>query len=115
MLDKKFRLRKRKQFNYIYNKGDKSYSKSLTLVYTPTKIQPPKFGIVVNNKIGKAVTRNSIKRKIRECIRLNTNLFSSKNNYILIAKSGIEKLSYDDILKDIKYTLKKAGLLIENN
>ena len=48
------RLKKRKEFAYLYNNGTAKHSEHLTLVYLPTKHRPLKVGFSISKKIGKA-------------------------------------------------------------
>ena len=69
MLQSVNRLKKRKEFAYLYNNGTAKHTANLTLVYLPTKHRPLKVGFSVAKKIGKAHTRNLIKRRLREIVR----------------------------------------------
>ena len=105
------RLKKRKEFAYLYKNGIAKHTENLTIVYLPTKHRPLKIGFSINKKIGKAHIRNLIKRRLRACVRpIVPNL---KNNYnvVFIAKSGIEKLSYSDIEKQVIKLLEQTELL----
>ncbi len=54
----------------------------------------PKFGIAVPKKIGKAVTRNKIKRQIKNIIDNNKFIYEKNINYIIIVRQGIESVNY---------------------
>lgn len=115
MLNKRHRLTKNKYFQYIYKKGCKVYGKDLYIVYAPTKIRPCKIGVVVSNKVGKAVKRNKVKRRLRAI--LDSVLGSIKNdyNYIVVAKPEIINVDFERLEKELITTLKKGDLLIEKN
>ena len=101
MLAKKNRLRKKKEFNFIYKKGEVFYSKFLALYKANTKLKEKKIGFSVSNKVGNSVVRHKVKRKLSEVVRLNINLLPL-NNYIFVAKQGSENL------KKQKYYKKKT-------
>jgi ribonuclease P protein component len=71
MLNKKFRLTKRKEFGYIYKNGKKFNTVNLTLVTIPTKLSNARFGFVLSKKVGHAFQRNKIKRQLSEIVRVN--------------------------------------------
>ena len=114
MLAKKNRLRKKKEFNFIYKKGEVYYSKFLALYVSKTKLPDKKVGFSVSNKVGNSVVRHKVKRKLSEVVRLNINLLPL-NNYIFVAKQGSETLSYDQLKDNVFYLLKKAKILQEEN
>ena len=109
-MQKIFRLRKNYEFERVYKKGKSSACKSLILIYLSAK-NGLKAGFSVSKKIGKAVVRNKVKRLMRENFRLLIPEIEQNYHYVLIARSGIENLNYNEIGRDIKYLLKKAGLL----
>jgi ribonuclease P protein component len=115
MLERKHRLTKNKYFQYIYRKGERVNSTNLYIVYAKTKSKENRFGIVVSNKIGKAVQRNLIKRRLRSIVQQRIGQISQSYNYIIIAKEGIEKLSFDELVKELFYCLKKGGFIEKNN
>ena len=115
MLKKENRLQKNRHFQYVYKKGDKVYSKNLFVVFVATKMKKPKIGFVVNNKIGDAVVRNKVKRRLREIIRLNIEKISFKYNYVIFAKSGIENLEYDELSREVMRCFTKGNLINEGN
>lgn len=94
------RLKKNKQFSYIYKKGIRKSSKNLSLFIVQSKFSSYKIGYSISKKIGKANVRNKLKRRMKEIVR-NNNIAKIHKNYVLMAKTGVEKLSFDDLKKEI--------------
>ena len=69
MLSSVNRLKKRKEFAYLYNHGTAKHTANLTLVYNQTKSRALKIGFSVAKKIGKAHVRNLVKRRLRAILR----------------------------------------------
>ena len=115
MLNKKNRLTKNRHFQFIYRKGEKVYSKNMYLVYAPTKIKPCKVGIVVSNKVGKAVKRNKIKRRLRVIIGEMIGNINQNYNYILVAKPEIIETDFLGLKKEVNYLFKKGNLIEQNS
>ena len=100
------RLKKKRQFAYIYRKGNRSSTKHLTLFTLPSKFSCYKIGYSVSKKIGKANVRNKVKRRLREIVR--TSDFARKNtNYVLMAKEGIDMLTFDELKTQVKEIFNK--------
>ena len=110
MLAKANRLKKKKEFNFIYRKGEVNYSKFLALYVSKTKLKVSKIGFSVSNKVGNSVVRHKVRRRLSEVIK-NYVLLLPTNNYIFVAKSGCEQLDFDDIKQNVEYILKKANLV----
>lgn len=62
---KKFRIKKKLDFERLYNKGKKLFSYFYVIVYDKNNYQYPRLGISVSKKVGKAYKRNYEKRLIR--------------------------------------------------
>lgn len=110
MLQKENRLKKRKEFKYIYGTGKSVYSKYITIVFTPTKLEHCKVGFSVSKKIGKAYERNKVKRRLREIIRLNFNQLNGKYNYIIVAKTGIVVLNFNELKDELLQLINKVNM-----
>ena len=65
----------------------------------------PHFGFTITKKIGSAIMRNKIKRRLKSIIRDLLNCkdiyFDLSFNYILICKKEIVKVSYDDLENEL--------------
>ena len=103
------RLKKRKEFGYIYKNGACIHSKYLTLLYTPSKLKKVRIGFSVSKKVGKAFMRNKVKRRLRAIIKDNLELLHPNTNYIFLAKPGIDTLSFNDIDKEVHFLIHKLG------
>lgn len=112
MLKKKYRLTKRKQFNYIYKKGRSSHSDLLTLVYCGAKLREIKIGFSASKKVGNSVIRHRAIRLMREAVKPYIIHMAPNNSYIFIAKESITGKHLNDIKKHIEKVLTKANLLV---
>jgi ribonuclease P protein component len=101
------RLKKRSDFQKLFSKGKRAFSPTLTMVYFTAKEM--RMGISVGKRHGKSVTRNRIKRLLREAFRAER--VNMKGNYsiVLIPKVRDE---YDlaTFRKHIQCMIKKEKL-----
>ena len=104
------RLKKRKEFAYLYNNGKAVHTSHLTLVYLPTKHRPLKIGFSVAKKIGKAHTRNLIKRRLRAIMRDIVPNLPNDYNVVIIAKVGIETMAFGSLKSELRMLINKSGL-----
>ena len=86
MLVSAHRLRKRKDFRRAYQRGKAVKCANFVLYYAPNRMGTYRVGFSVSKKIGKAVIRNRVKRKLREAARLNPQCFVAGWDYIFIAR-----------------------------
>ena len=66
----------------------------------------PHFGFTITKKIGSAIVRNKIKRRlksiIRKLLKCEDKYFDLSFNYILICKKEVVKVSYNDLENELK-------------
>jgi len=112
MLKAKNRLKKRKEFAYIYQKGEKYYTNNINLFKVYSKYPTPRIGFSVSNKIGKAVVRNKIKRQLREIVRPLVPRIKNCN-LVFMAKPTITELSFIDLKNEVVKILIKGKVINE--
>ncbi|HJN72862.1 MAG TPA: ribonuclease P protein component [Myxococcota bacterium] len=56
-------------FRRVQGRGRRIRTRHLLVLYTPGRREESRWGLVVSKKVGKAVTRNQVKRWLRESIR----------------------------------------------
>jgi ribonuclease P protein component len=103
-------LTKKRDFDLVFKKGVTLASKNLVIYAKPNELSFSRLGLSVSKKIGKAVTRNRIKRLLREAMRKLSGDFSMHYDFVLIAR----KLSVDSCLDDFSLDIKKSLLRLMN-
>ena len=78
------------------------------IVMADTELSRSRIGITVTKKVGNSVTRNRIKRLVREFYRINRNLFPPAD-YNIIARSGAVNLGYAAVCQELANGLCRIG------
>jgi len=117
MLRDENRLKKRKEFAYLYSHGDAKHTANLTAVFLPTKHRVLKIGFSISKKIGKAHTRNFIKRRLRAIVREEVVNLPDEYNLVIIARTGVDTLTFEQLKDQVNQLLRKTGLYchVENS
>ncbi len=97
MLKSENRIKKRKEFGYIYKHGLGVYSPNLVIMYTDNKYARVRIGLSVSKKVGKAYARNKVKRVLRSIMRLNIDKIKKGKNYIVVARPSVIELNYAEL------------------
>ncbi len=105
------RLRKNKEFNYIYKKGERVSTEHFTLFVVKSKFENYKIGFSVSKKLGKANKRNKLKRRLKEICRRYVKV-PPYRNYVLMARNDAQNVDFiflkEEVLKLFeKYEKKK--------
>ena len=105
------RLRKNKEFNYIYKKGERVSTEHFTLFVVKSKFENYKIGFSVSKKLGKANKRNKLKRRLKEICRRYVKV-PPYRNYVLLARNDAQNVDFIFLKEEVvklfeKYEKKK--------
>ena len=112
MIKTKNRLKKRKEFAYIFRKGKRINAGEISCLFTKSKFIYPRFGLSISNKVGNAVVRNKIKRQLRAILAEFLPKITYKN-IIIIAHPEITRLSFQQIYEKVEKIFKKGNIIVE--
>ena len=86
-MDARYSIKKNSDFRHIYAKGKSCVSPFLVVYCRKNRTDINRLGITVSAKIGNAVCRNRIRRRLREIYRLNSSLLRTGFDIIIVARS----------------------------
>jgi len=107
-MQKQFRLKKRAAFAYVYRKGEKASARDLLLLSAKSK-EGLKIGLSVSKKVGNAVTRNRVKRLLREAIMPLTDRIDDGYMYVIVAYPSIAEKDFFSVSKSVEQAFSRAG------
>ena len=70
-----------------------------------------RVGVTVSKKLGGAVVRNRIRRRIREVYRLNEQKFAPGWDIVVVARSRCLTVSFEKLTQSYLALAEKAGIL----
>ena len=70
-----------------------------------------RVGITVSKKLGHAVVRNRVRRRLREVYRLHESAFQPGWDIVVVARSRCIKASFQDLVSAYLALAGKAGIL----
>jgi len=104
-------LTKNHEFRRLYNKGKSTASKFVVVYCIRNNGIGNRLGITVSTKLGGAVQRNRIKRRLKEVYRLNEHLLCKGFNVVLVARSGSRLAVWSELESSVLSLFVKLGLI----
>lgn len=100
------RLRSSKDFRRLSREGDRRSSRHFVALLAPAlEAAPedtPRLGITVSRKVGNAVTRNRVKRGIREWFRCHRDALAAQQDVVVIARRGAGELTGAEVRRELR-------------
>lgn len=106
-------LKDNRQFRRLYQRGKSVADRNLVLYCRPNGSQENFLGLTVSAKLGHAVVRNKLRRRLRECYRLHESEFRRGYHMVIVARSRAVKASYAELEKSLLKLAAKQSLLQE--
>ncbi|MDI9486206.1 MAG: ribonuclease P protein component [Bacillota bacterium] len=105
------RLKSPREFSSVYKQGKPYFGKYVVVSVLPTDKNVARVGFAVGKKVGKAVTRNKIKRRLRAIMHDQCTGISPGYDVIVGAKQKSVTASFTDLERDLCRVLKNSGIL----
>lgn len=109
ILKKEQRIKKNEDFQKVFKRG-KSVANRQFVVYSYRRDKQQQFriGLSVGKKLGNAVTRNRIKRYIRQSFLEMKDDIKNDTDYVIIARHQAATLDFHETKKSLQHVLKIA-------
>lgn len=106
-MDKKYIIKKNQEIDCIIHERNSVGNKYFVIYKKNMNEASFRFAISIGKKYGNAVSRNLMKRRIREIIRKNINDIK-KYDFILVVKKDSSSLSFEEIEQNIMKLFRKV-------
>lgn len=106
------RLKASRDFARLRAQGRSTPGKHLVLsVLRVPEVEQFQFGLITTKKLGIAVTRNRIRRRLREIVREQQTHLLDGLHFVIIARWRAADADLDELRKDFLRIAAKAGIL----
>ena len=114
-MKKSFRVKREKDFKAIFKDGTSFANRKFVVYQLENQQNHFRVGLSVNKKLGNAVTRNQIKRRIRHILQSVKGSLVEHVDFVVIARKGVETLEYAEMEKNLLHVLKLSKIYQEGN
>ena len=90
-------LKKNSDFQNVYANGKSMANKYLVMYVLSNDLSINRLGISVSKKVGNSVVRHHLTRLIRESYRLNSSMFNSGLDIVVVPRSTAKDISYHEV------------------
>lgn len=97
-------------FHRLYNKGKTTATSVLAVYVRPNHLKRNRLGLTVGTKVGKAVVRNKVRRRIREAYRIHEDGMAIGWDIVVVARVRSAFVPYDQLERDLLRLLSKLGV-----
>ena len=106
------RLSRASEFRQVKASGKSWTGKYLVLaILMRDTEEPTRIGIIATKRLGNAVSRNQVRRRIREIFRLNQHRIKKGFWVVTIARLSAAKAAFDELQRDWLRLVKRASIL----
>ena len=110
-MDKTVSLKENHLFRRAYNRGKTAADSRLALYVRRNGRKTNRLGLTVSTKLGCAVVRNRVRRRLREIYRLNEGSLSAGFDVVVVARVRAASSDYHQLEKSFLRLAEKLGLL----
>ena len=110
------RITRRAEFSRVRSKGKSISGRFLVMGYLKddSLTEPIRLGLITTKKIGNAVIRNRVRRRLRGILQRNGDQLVPGYWMVLIARNSAAAASSEQLEKEWKWMTRKVGMLRQN-
>lgn len=99
-------------FRALYRRGRQVSCKTMVVYLGKNRLKTVnRLGITVSTKLGCAVTRNRIRRRLREAYRLAEDSLNTGFDIVIAARSSSEHADFSVLQQDMRDALVRLGVI----
>ena len=104
-------LKENYAFRRLYAKGKSAASPLLVVYFRRNGSTGNRLGLTVSTKVGKAVERNRVRRRLREIYRLNEDKLLPGYDIVIVARVRSKTVSYRELEEHFLSLCTRLGLM----
>jgi ribonuclease P protein component len=107
------RLRTPAEFRRVRDQAPRGWPHPLLVLYAaPNELGRTRVGITVSSRVGKAVVRNTVRRRLREALRKRLDRLAPGTDVLVIARPAAARAKWGELNAALDIILARAGATV---
>ena len=102
------RISGQKRHSQIHREGSSAANRLLVIRYLANGLDHSRFAYVVSKRVGNAVVRNRVKRRLREAVRIRS--LNGGWDAVFIGRRGIERATFREVDRAVGNLLRRSRI-----
>jgi ribonuclease P protein component len=98
---KAFRVLRRAEFRRVYEAGQRRSGPLCALFFRPNGLSHTRLGVTASARLGNAVLRNRVKRRLREVFRLNRERVPGGWDLVVNPREAAARVPFETLVKEL--------------
>lgn len=112
-MQRRSRLTGSRRFSQIHREGSSAANRFLVIRFLANGLDDSRFGFMISKRIGNAVVRNKVKRRLREAVRQRR--IKAGWDAVFIARRGSAKATYQELSLAADNLLRRSHLVVSED
>ncbi len=104
-------IKRNKDFRRLYHAGHSAVGPFVAVYCRKNRLDKNRLGITVGTKVGKAVCRNRVRRRLRESYRLMENELINGYDIVIVARVRCADAEYSELDASLRALLARLGVM----
>jgi ribonuclease P protein component len=114
-MQRRLRLRHERDFARLRREGRAYQNRSLLISVMPNGLSHNRYGFITSKQLGNAITRNRVRRLMREAVRLLDPQLRVGYDLVFVARRTLVGQPFDGVQRIVDELCNQAGLALMEN
>lgn len=97
------------EFERVYRKGSVYRGRLFSVHFLPNTLGSPRLGLSVSKKVGGAVNRNKVRRRLKEIFRSSVMSLPGGADFVISARPPAAEASFEELNDEFLRSLRRLG------